>query len=468
MKCIKTNRYEISYKETSKGGPGGYESIYLTSEADPVNEELYSLIEKMNGNFLPAGQKVLRQRNAATLIRSIKDEKNSGIASGFKPSGAYHFGHKLASSAVAFFQKNGFQIFMPVADLECMLDKKISKDQYMYWAADNLLDWGANGVDLDATHVYLQSEEHRVSNLAYLLARGISFDLALDTYGIEKLCGNPDKAEDNGEFPFLFAGITQVGDILLPQHNDFGNGHSFMVSGQDQDGHMKMTVELTKRALESGIYLPGISNIPSGLYIPHIRGIVGKASSSKPETTIYLGSGPQRLELEDRIENSVEKLKKASDNPDMRKNINLAALDMVRYIDFFNQINNVNFAEVLRDMPHSLKNQIEQESNGEVKSTLIDEYLLAECERVGQNNVTLVKDFLPEALQDHQRKRKIVLSYAAAKRDYKDPGAWSMEDRTLTRPPFWNVPEKAVVEESKRNSTRWEDLVLSMKDKLIP
>ena len=251
MADIKTNRYEISYRETAKGGPGGYESVYLTSEADPANEELYSLIGRMDGRLLPAEQKVLRQRNVATLVQAIQEGKNSGIASGFKPSGAYHFGHKLASSTVAFFQKNGFQIFMPVADLECMLDRKISKEQYMYWAADNLLDWGANGVDLDATHAYLQSEEHRVSNLAYLLARGLSFDLAVDTYGIEKLCGNPNKEGDKGEFPFLFAGITQVGDIILPQHYDFGNGHSFMVSGQDQDGHMKMTVELAKRALES-------------------------------------------------------------------------------------------------------------------------------------------------------------------------------------------------------------------------
>jgi len=463
MTYINTGRYKIKYREIKRGGPGGYESVYLTNEADPASKELYSLIKKMNGRLLPAEQNVIRQRNAATLIQTIQEGKNTGIVSGFKPSGAYHFGHKLASSAVSFFQKNGFKIFMPVADLECMLDKKFSEEQYMYWAADNLLDWGANGIDLDATHVYLQSEEHRVSNLAYLLARGLSFGLALDTYGIEKLCGNANIVGDNGEFPFLFAGITQVGDILLPQHKDFGNAHSFMVSGQDQDGHMKMTVELTKRALKSGIYLAGISKIPSGLYIPHIRGIIGKASSSKPETTIYLGSGPQRLDLENRIKNSKEKLEKALNNPDMRKNINLAALDMIRYIDFFNQRGNVDFAGFLEDMPISLKNRIEQEPNGEIKSALIDEYLMAECEKVGQDNVSLVRDYLPEALREHQRKREIVLNYATAKRGYPDVRA-----KECTRPIFWNVPKEAVVEDSKRNNTRWEDIVFSMKDRLIP
>ena len=57
----------------------------------------------------------------------------------------------------------------------------------MYWAADNLLDWEANGVNLDAAHVYFQSEEHRVCNLAYLLARGLSIDLPIDIYGFDKM-----------------------------------------------------------------------------------------------------------------------------------------------------------------------------------------------------------------------------------------------------------------------------------------
>ena len=468
MAEIKTSRYDISYKEKSKGGPGGYESVYLTGEADPVDEDLYALIEKMDGKLLPAEQRALRQRNANTLIQSIREGKNSGIASGFKPSGAYHFGHKLASSAVSFFQKNGIKIFMPVADLECMLDKKISKEQYLYWAADNLLDWGANGIDLDATHVYLQSEEHRVSNLAFLLARGLSFDLAVDTYGIEKLCGNPAKTEDKGEFPFLFGGITQVGDILLPQHYDFGNAHSFMVSGQDQDGHMKMTVELTRRALESGISLSGISKIPSGLYIPHIRGIVGKASSSKPETTIYLGSGPYQFHLEDRIKDAKLKLERALANPAMRENVHLAALDMVRYIEFFNNKSKVNFEEALRTMPRSLRDRIDEDVNGEKSSLWIDEYLLKECENVGQDNVALVSDALPLALEEHQMKRKKVLDYAVAKKNTMGTGAWALEDSNSQKPSFWNVPEKAVVDGSKRNNTRWEDLVVSMRDKLIP
>src|SRR3989344_1095059 len=304
MKAFQTQRYKILFEEISKGGPAGYESVYLHSEADPASEELYKQLDSLDGRLLACKNKSIRQRNGSQLVQVLKEGKPIGIASGFKPSRACHFGHKLTSSAVSFFQKNGVQIFMPVADIECDMDTKISKEDYLFWAADNLIDWGANGINLDAAHVYLQSEEDRVFNLAYLLARGLTFDLAVDIYGFEKLSGNHEKENDKGEFPFLFAGITQVGDIILPQHKDFGNYHSFMVSGQDQDGHMKMTVELARRAFETGIELPGIQTIPSGFYIPHIRGIIGKASSSKPETTLYLGSGPFREDLEGRIKTS--------------------------------------------------------------------------------------------------------------------------------------------------------------------
>ncbi len=443
MGKIKTDRYSIDFKETSKGGPAGYESVYLTSEGDSAQKELYDILNSMKGRLLAAENKNIRQRNGTELIEALKKKEAIGIASGFKPSGPYHFGHKLTSSAVSFFQKNGAQIFMPVADLECMLDTKMSKEDYMFWAADNLIDWGANGVDLDAAHVYLQSEEHRVSNLAYLMARGLDFNLTIDTYSFEKMLK---------EFPFLFAGVTQVGDIVLPQHQDFGNYHSFMVSGQDQDGHMKMTVELVKRALKSGIELPGVQTVPSGFYIPHIRGIVGKASSSKPENTLYIGSGPKGQNLSERTKTCLKKLDSAQKNISLKDNVKKVSLDMVRYIEVFNQKNKVDFGEALARM-----------SGAEI----VDEYLIKECGEIGQDNVQLVKDLLPEVLAEHQRKREEVFKYAIERADLKSEGGWS--DNSLpSRPSFWKVPKRAIVDESKRNHTQWYHIVAAARDKIKP
>ncbi|MEK6890589.1 MAG: hypothetical protein AABX03_00460 [Nanoarchaeota archaeon] len=453
---LSTSRYKVSFEEIVKGGPGGYESTYLTSEGEASPNELYNFLDRLDGTFLPSANRMLRTRNGDNLLTALSEGKSLGIASGFKPSGAFHFGHKLASSAVSFFQKNGVQVFMPVADLECMLDTKLSREQYMYFAADNLLDWGANGVNLDAAYVYLQSEEHRVANLAYFLARGLSIDLPIDIYGAQKMIE---------KFPFLFAGITQVGDICLPQHEDFGNYHSFMVSGQDQDGHMKMTSELVKRALESGIDFGGVQTLPSGLYIPHIRGIIGKASSSEPESTIYLGSGPDSDDLNERISKSLQKLDRASENPTLALQLQYAALDMVRYIEDFNMHSLVDFVELNERIPEQTKTSLGNLNESEALLA-IDNYLIEKCNEHSQDNVALVRDVLPEALRNHQQRRQRVLDYALARADYKDPGAWAEDDRPIELE-FWKVPSNAVVEEKKMAGPRWFHIVSSMRDKIL-
>ena len=459
MKAFQTQRYKILFEEISKGGPAGYESVYLHSEADPASEELYKQLDSLDGRLLACENKSIRQRNGFQLVQALKEGKPLGIASGFKPSRACHFGHKLTSSAVSFFQKNGAKIFMPVADVEARL-AGISEDVYSYWGADNLLDWGAIGVNLDATHVYLQSEEFRGFSLFPYTVHECNFDLPFDIYGAEKITKN---------FPFIIAGIIQVSDIILPQHSDFGNYHSFMVSGQDQDGHMKMTTELTKRALNRGdIKKLGVQTVPSGFYIPHIRGTSGdKASSSKPEHTLYLGSGPLNQDIDGRIKLSLEKLDNALKDSRLKENVERCALDMVRYIDFFNQKNNLNFREELENISNSFKRKIE-ESDEKERPFLIDNYLIKKCEKIGQDNVELVRELLPIVLLEHQKKRNIVLNYAIQRANYRDPGAWSLDDNKPVQPTFWEVPEKAVVDESKRNPTQWFDIVAEMRDKIIP
>ena len=330
----------------------------------------------------------------------------------------------------------------------------------MYWAADNLLDWEANGVNLDAAHVYFQSEEHRVCNLAYLLARGLSIDLPIDIYGFDKMIK---------DFPFMFAGITQVGDIVLPQHEEFGNYHSFMVSGQDQDGHMKMTIELVKRAFDQGIELPGIKTIPSGFYIPHIRSLTGgKASSSRKVGTLYLGSGPDKLDLEKRIKVINQIIDDALVNKELEDSANKCALDMVKYIDYFNNFSKVNFKESLDDMPLTLKKKLKDKIDDRVRANLIDEYLIDECKKVKQDNLALIRDTIKDAIVDHYKKRQEVLEYAIERRDTPSRSLWDLDSDQLEPLKSWKIPKKAFVNPLKRNKTQWFDIIYQAKDKLIP
>ena len=456
---VETDRYRITIEEIAEGGPGGYESTYLVSEGEPAAEELYTIIVGLEGKLLPAQNRIIRQRNNHLLIDALKEGKSVGIASGFKPSGAFHFGHRLTSGAVSFFQKNGVQIFMPVADIECAMDPKLSSDQYQYWAADNLLDWGASGVNLDAAHVYLQSEEFRVSTLAYMVARSLNFRLAVDIYGAKKLID---------DFPFLFAGVTQVGDILLPQHQDFGNDHSFMLSGQDQDGHMKMTIALVESMLDSRTNTLATLTVPSGFYIPHIRGTDGnKASSSNPEHALFLGSGPIVEDLTDRIKSTTKKLDEAD-----KDNLERCSLDVMRYIDFFNLRGKVSFQGLSSELIYQeLQQNLDLAKTKEEQDKAqyeLDDFLIRHCKNQRQDNVSIVRDSLPEALLEHHRRRQAVLNYAKERVSSHPAGGWDLDYHRPIQPEFWQVPDRAIVDESKRNTTQWFHIINRVSDRIIP
>lgn len=455
---IKTDRYKINIEELVEGGPGGYESVYLTSEGDPAPQQLYTIFDRLNGRLLPASNRQIRQRNGTALLDALTDDKSIAVVSGFKPSGAYHFGHKLTSAAVGFFQKNGGQAFVPVADIECEMDTRMPREQYQFWAADNLLDWGANGVNLDAAHVYLQSEEHRVNSLSYHVARSLSFKLATDIYGAQKLID---------DFPFLFAGITQVGDILLPQHQEFGVHHSFMVSGQDQDGHMKMTIALAQATLDSGAGFLGVQTVPSGFYIPHIRGISGdKASSSRTEGTLYLGAGPTNEDLVERTASTLRKLDGAD-----KDNMEKCSLDMVRNIDYFNNRSRVLFQEITSEpgyqfLQDNVSSAVSREDQARAQNAL-DVFLIKHCMDQGQNNVEIIRDCLPGALLDHYKKRVAILDYAKSKAAYRPSGGWG-DDESPLQPDFWMVPDSARVNQDRRNSTQWFHIIDRASDQIIP
>lgn len=420
--------------------------MYLTSEGEPASGELYRLLSNFRGSCLPIENRSIRQRNGQGLVSALKEKNFLGIASGFKPSGAYHFGHRLTATTVAYFQKNGVQVFMPIADVEADLDTDLDRETYLYWAADNLLDWGASGVNLDSAHVYLQSEEQRVNNLSYGVSRSLTFDFAIDTYGFKKLID---------DFPFLLAGLVQVGDIILPQHPDFGNYHSFMVSGQDQDGHMKMTVQLVNKVLQNSNFKL-LSTVPSGFYIPHMRGLYGsKQSSSLPNQTIYLGSGPEHLKVDERIEKSIEKMDQAT--RESKDSAMRFALDMVRFSDVFNPYSKVDFKSLLTELPTYIKNEINEQKDENLKLKMLENHIILQCDGDNQNNIDIVRSNMENVLREHQRKRELVYKHAINRAE---------DGNNFIN--FWQIPDRAKVPENRRNKTKWYDIVYMCKDKLIP
>ncbi len=439
------------------GGPTGNEAVLYDNVADPVPQAVYSILRDSYA-FVPPivlNMQFDSMRNAEELIKHLHDPTSYGIASGRKPSGPCHFGHKLVIETISFFQKNGAQIFVPIADNEASLDPKIKNEsQYKYFAADNLLDWGACGLNLDAAHVYLQSEEMRVMNIAYAAARRLDLATTVDVYGRETMAD---------EMNFLFASLTQVGDILLPQHPDFGKRHSFMLSGADQDGNMSMTTTLANRAIQSYSNDPSatryVKTAPSSLYVKSISNLDGKKeSASEPDTTIYLG--PSR-NIYSRSEHGSKIL----------ESIRVLSLSD-RIADSFEKIDRFNSKDAEKVAAAILRRQP----------------LFAEFSSEKGMDVERFKNKLTEILNEHQSKRGAVFEHAVLKvlKDHKANGTENSEAaqkliRTAKKkipdfnaakepiaPRFWETPDSANVPESRKNvKTKWFYMVSEAAEDLM-
>jgi len=191
-----------------------------------------------------------------------------------------------------------------------------------------------------------------------------------------------------------------------------------------------------------------------------MRGLVKgmKQSSSKPEGTIYLGSGHEKIEdVNERIGIALDKIDNAASNPETF-DVDRFALDMVRFIEVFNNKSKVDFCELMINMPQNLKKKLNSELDDEKRTELFDNYLINECIKKQQKNVDIVKEHIGMALIEHQKRREEVFNYAIAKHNKKD----------VEKPRFWHVPNEGLVAENKREiETKWYDIVLENADKLI-
>ena len=403
---ILTENHEVLWRESGATGPSGYGSAMTEDRAGDEfeaedYEQLAAALEPTPG---VVGRGELTGENVYNALAGFQSG-DVGAVSGFKPSGPGHFGHYQTADTLSDLQEAGVEVYVPVADSEARY-ADIDDETIDYMMADNLLDWAAAGLDLDQAHVYLQSEEDRLEDAKRRLQENITIEDAIEAYGMDELDGN---------FRFLFGGMNQVADLVLPQHPDFDHEYSTMVAGHDQEGHMQMTQNLTAPAVEDGDTF--VQTVPSSIYNPLIEGLVdvdgdgsSKASSSKGETSIYVGPTDESLSLDERIDTGLGKLDAAIDqNPEKVERSAQDHLDVlgIEYDD------------------------------GQATDILRQE--------------------LPEFLEQHQDRRLQVFDYARAKAEGDDP----------ERPEFWPGNENAQVPEEERNETEWHDIVATMDGEVI-
>ncbi|MCX8197876.1 MAG: tryptophan--tRNA ligase [Candidatus Micrarchaeota archaeon] len=220
-------------------------------------------------------------RDLDLWLKEAEEGQEVAVMSGIKPSSEFHLGSKLTADELVFFQKKfKAKVFYCIADLEAYADNGIPLEQSHETAVSNLADLLALGLDEKNAHIYKQSEEKRVMQMAYIFSKRATPAMLRAIYGERSLS-------------LYFAALAQVGDILLPQHKDFGGPKRVLVPvGADQDPHIRFARDIAfKERLVQ----------PSAVYHKIIRSLKGESKMSKKDPS-------SMLSLSDSLEDARKKL----------------------------------------------------------------------------------------------------------------------------------------------------------------
>ena len=162
-----------------------------------------------------------------------------GVLTGLMPSGRMHLGHSMVIEQVRWFQKQGADVTVAVADLEALATRGTSLSVGRETALrEYVQNYAALGLDPDNTNVYFQSSRPAVQRLGFTLGQRTNLSEFESIYGFS---GETNLAH-------VQAPLVQVGDIVHPQMDEYGGLRPIVVPvGVDQDPHLRLTRDITQK-----------------------------------------------------------------------------------------------------------------------------------------------------------------------------------------------------------------------------
>jgi tryptophanyl-tRNA synthetase len=193
---------------------------------------------------LPHPHRLLRRgvvfghRGFEMIHQAIKEKKPWAILTGLMPSGRMHLGHKMVIDEVLYYQSIGADIFIAVADIEAYATRGFTLEQTKQLAVNEYIaNYIALGMDTKRCHLYFQSKQQDVKDLAFLLGKKVNWSQMVATYGFE---GSTNMAH-------IFSPLVQTGDILHVQLEKYGGIRPTLVPvGVDQDPHIRLSRDIAQ------------------------------------------------------------------------------------------------------------------------------------------------------------------------------------------------------------------------------
>jgi tryptophanyl-tRNA synthetase len=230
-----------------------------------------------NPNRLMRRFVVFAHMDLERIIDAITNKEKFAILTGIMPSAEkLHFGNKMVVEMVKYFQENGGEAYLLVADLEALatrgIDLKTSEERALNF---HIPAYIALGLDPKKTNFYFQSKNETVKNFAY------EFSTKLTLSEFRAIYGSLDAGK-------IMSVLTQIADILYPQ---IRNGPMPVVVpvGIDQCPHLLACRDVVGRYKKLSFISPSTT---FHKFTPSLDGEI-KMSKSKPGSYISLPEDPE-------------------------------------------------------------------------------------------------------------------------------------------------------------------------------
>ena len=192
-----------------------------------------------NPNLLHRRGIIFAHRDLDTILGRINLGEDFGVLTGLMPSGKMHLGHSMVINQVKWFQDQGGDVTVTVADLEALATRNVSLEEGRKIALSEYINnYAAMGLDPEKTNIYFQSMRPAVQRLGFTLGQKTNISEFEAIYGFS---GETNLAH-------VQAPLVQAGDIVHPQLDEYGGLRPIVVPvGVDQDPHIRLTRGLVSK-----------------------------------------------------------------------------------------------------------------------------------------------------------------------------------------------------------------------------
>jgi tryptophanyl-tRNA synthetase len=182
---------------------------------------------------------IVGHRGYEDVLRAMNERSPFAVMSGFMPSGKIHLGGKMVMDEIIWHQRMGGDAFACIADMESHSVRGVPwRDCKEIGLNEYILSLVALGFDVDKGHIYFQSEDKKLRDLAFELGRAVNFSEISAIYGFQ---GDVNIAH-------MISILVQNADILQPQLREYdGPKPAVIPVGIDQDPHIRLTRDIASR-----------------------------------------------------------------------------------------------------------------------------------------------------------------------------------------------------------------------------